>query len=305
MYKKTLAVALLAVLTACSARTGSVPPQTTQSQSVHLEIQRAATCAPPLKFVSDGYKNVVNVYSNGTICLQIGGFTAVGPIAVDASDDLYVADTFGSDIVEFQPPYSSPYRTLSATGWNPSGVALCPGYIAVNDQFSGNTYIYKGQATSPTSVLNEPAAQATYDATCDEHGNLFTKYEMDSQRGQILVNEYVGGLGNPVELSNYVAGGGLVWRNGALWSVHWIRQHRSGPFSGVLSLWKPPFDVPSKRVTLQKADDPQALAVNSSGTQIMTTNVAAEGVDLYDLNGKEARTLPGQVLVRGIAYGRP
>lgn len=261
--------------------------------------QVTAACANGLLvFASDASGTAVDIYSGTHRCGTIGGLLHPQGLAVDSSADLWVADTGASNVLEFEPPYSSkPVRTLNDPGFFPSDVALCRGYEAVTNITStsggaGNVEIYSGKATSPTSTLSDPNSASERFGACDPGGDVFTSYLTGAGTG--AVNEWIGGRGKPRELSAITPGfpGGIEWEGAALWV--------DDQTARTIGIWKPPFSTVSTVIALHGSGDPVTFAVSPTDSVILAGTPSA--AIFYNLSGKPIGTIPGSG--GGVAYSR-
>lgn len=214
-------------------------------------------------------------------------------MAVDASGDLYIANTDASNIIELAPPYTKLKRTLKDPGYYPLGVAVCKGYVAVTNIYStssgnGNVEIYAGTATSPSRTLTDPNSAREYFDTCDNLGNLFTSYCIGSPGSGCngaggSVNEWKLGKGAPVELSNVVTGfpGGLDWEDGSLFVDD---QNNS-----TVGIWPSPYTSVSKTILLKTSQDPVTIHVLKNDLDMLAATCCAPAVKIgaaeYSLSG--------------------
>jgi hypothetical protein len=154
----------------------------------------------PLAYISDFSNNFVAVFDrNGT---QVGAITSglVNPegLFVDKRRNLWVANRFGGNVLEFARGATSPSKTLTDSAGSPADVTICPnGTIYVSNildtgQQSGSIQVYAHGSTSPTGTLVYSGQGENYFVTCDAAGNVFTTLYL-TPNGFVGVVEYKGG----------------------------------------------------------------------------------------------------------------
>src|SRR5579885_1333222 len=245
-----------------------------------------------LAFISDFNNSVVNIYANGTMCAQITGLLNPQGLKVDNMGNLWIADTGNSRAVEFKPPYNgSPAVTLNDTGYYPTDIALCKGYEAITNIFAtngsaGNVEIYKGSDTNPTSTLTDSNTTSERFDTCDASGNLFTTYVTNNGTGG--TNEWVGGKGNPKELSALGTNfpGGIRTDNGG-------KLYVDDQTNRTIAISAPPYTSISKTVTLSGAGDPVSFAVSVPEATILTADASNNAGEYYNFRGNNTGSLAG------------
>jgi streptogramin lyase len=129
----------------------------------------------------------------GTISQGIGGPTGED---VDASGNLYVANSNDGNGVEFLAGQSSPANTFSSPGNNPWDITKCPdGTVYVAPLGSQDVAIYANGSSSPTGTIANSDSGGNFAVHCDPSANVYVLYYSD-QYGAARVKEYgPGGAG--------------------------------------------------------------------------------------------------------------
>jgi hypothetical protein len=168
-FKKLAAVALgSAVLAACSAGAGSeslTPNATTGTRTftlapgivAHPDQQsswmQAAAAKSPLLYVSDAGTYDVYAYSWPALQLvgTLSGFNGPSGQCVDKQGDLFVVNTYASNVIEFAHGGTTPINTLSVDGQYPYSCAvddktgdLAIGNIETTTGGAGSVTIFSG-----------------------------------------------------------------------------------------------------------------------------------------------------------------
>jgi hypothetical protein len=160
-----------------------VPNITTAAHAVRKRgwLSPEARRGRDLLYISDGYNNIVYVYQKDALSRgPIGEITygVDGPcgLAVDARNDLYVADGNAPNIMVFKPGQTQPFRTYTNGLTAPCGIAVSP--------HTGRLYVANGAS----NVVEYPKGSLNPDRTIsfqgleghlpiglalDEHDNAF------------------------------------------------------------------------------------------------------------------------------------
>lgn len=273
---------ILPLLAACSGSGASLPHNgVSQSRSG----APVAACSGPLEAVSASQSVSFFEGTSQTPCATIGGLNQAQGMAFDAAGDLYVAIVLDHKINEYKPPFTNagvPARVLHDGSRSPVAVAICKGYIAVTDA-SRAISIYKGRATSPTSILQSAPHEEEYYPTCDPAGNLYSTFQA-GVNGPAGVNEFVGGSGAEKILPmGYNLPGGIQWHNNALWI-----ENRD---LNAIEIWYPPFKKAARTITLGGAGDTADFAVDSAISLIVTADNDGD-VRFFNLQGGLQTSIP-------------
>jgi hypothetical protein len=128
--------------------------------------------AEQLRGVSDILEFTASSSYTSVSMIDIGAVELVTGLAVDAGDDLYVADAFGGTVTEFVGPNYSVARTVDANLGLPEGLAV---------DGSGNVFVVgtdvqeiAGPATSTVNLAIAPTVAAGSTAIFEGGGNVAT-----------------------------------------------------------------------------------------------------------------------------------
>jgi len=185
--KKTVIVVLLA---ACfvsaavaadrnlsAARPGVVPAAPV---AVHPFVDvKGIEAATTKLFFSDFNGGFVSIFNTkGKQLAQITGLVNPQALAIDSKGNLYIANTGGSDILVYAPPYTKVKKTISDSGQYPVGISVLNNgeFIAVSNIFTtgggaGSVTIYKN-GKQVANVTSSSFAKA-YFCGFDAKGNLY------------------------------------------------------------------------------------------------------------------------------------
>jgi hypothetical protein len=166
-------------LTAC----GSVTP--TANSIAALQIEQPAKKSD-LLYVSDSSTGDVYVYTypQGTLSQTLTGFGEPLGLCVDKKGDVFVADEYDADIVEYPHGGSSPIATFSDANHNPGGCAVNPknGDLAVANLHNASSTgahgpatisLYKPKSSKYSNLYSDSAFAAFWYCGYDAKGNLF------------------------------------------------------------------------------------------------------------------------------------
>jgi DNA-binding beta-propeller fold protein YncE len=127
-----------------------------------------------IAYISDAIENSVTAYSSsGKIKLRIlKGLKTPGGLLVDANHDLWVANGGDGNVLVFAPGSTKPKLTLSAAGFEPTDVAICPNGTVFVAADQGPILVYSHGATKPTRTMTYLGGTMG-SVTCDAAGNVF------------------------------------------------------------------------------------------------------------------------------------
>ena len=146
-----------------------------------------------LLFVSDFKANVVDEYDISkrppVVVNTIGGLNSPQGLTIDASLNLYIANTQAQDVPVYAPPYNGKPRLLNDVGNFPVGVAVDASgntYVANINSFSGGGNVVRFAKGSLNGVqIGDPLLIADYFIAVDSHGHLFVDGLNGSQLGEL------------------------------------------------------------------------------------------------------------------------
>jgi ABC-type uncharacterized transport system permease subunit len=164
---------VITLLAGCSGGSSSAvtPIPATQSSSRHLVSHYACPATGSLKYVSDLFYNVVNVYvgnfAGQAPCGQITSTSMKGPTGLyvqPATHDLYVVNQEGRNILVFRRGQASPYNTYTdPSGQVPNdvtvagdGTVLAGNYTNISQSEAGSISTWIGGPNGGTFVGNFP-----------------------------------------------------------------------------------------------------------------------------------------------------
>ena len=136
----------------------------------------------PLTYVADFFADSVSVLDRGANLVGfIGNLSSPNGLFVDANRNLWVANEYGNDVLEFARGATSPKATLADPNEYPVDVTICAnGTTYVSNLFdagpsgTGSISVYAPGSTSPTGALTYPGQDWNYFVTRDAAGNVFT-----------------------------------------------------------------------------------------------------------------------------------
>jgi hypothetical protein len=152
-------------------------------------------------YVGDESGNFVDTFDRrGKLIAKITtDLNAPAGLYVDASRNLWVANTAGNDVLVFPPGSSTPSRTLDDLGAYPGDVVVGTdgtAYVAniVDKSGYGSIEVYLPGENEPVRALQDPDAAQNLFITIDTRGNLFVTVAKLPIKGQRIgrVDEYVG-----------------------------------------------------------------------------------------------------------------
>jgi hypothetical protein len=174
-----LALAPLSGLAACS---GGASAWSGPNAGIKAEPDRGwmspATKKGTLLYVSNSSSSdaYVAVYTYPKLRLvgKLTGFTSPEGECADAAGDVWIADFFSGNIVEYAHGGTTPIATLSEPGAYPFGCSVDPtsGNLAVTNLISDTVVVYPHASGSPTPYSGSRFASVFYCAY-DAAGNLF------------------------------------------------------------------------------------------------------------------------------------
>jgi len=193
-------------ITGCSLH-GSAAPQPGRGSGAALSgplVGSPDTGTTPILYVAQYGSNAIQIYDQaGTNQSPIGTLTSSlsGPwgLFVTGTEDLYVANLAGADVVIFHKGATSPYKTLSDPGELPViAVVDSTGtvYVANNKTTRGgpgSVSVYAGGSTTPTSRLTVPNNIEVLWCALNNHHNLFVGYYKTNHTNGLV--KFVGGAG--------------------------------------------------------------------------------------------------------------
>lgn len=215
VYLAALAGIAAPLLTSCAGSQTSSTALLPSTSAVHREARGA------LLYVSDTVSGEVYVFSypKGTLQQTLTDFADPAGECVDGNGNVFIANTGGSNIIEYAHGGSAPIATLKDDGYFPVGCSIDPttGDLAVTNfpttgSVPGDVAIYKKAKGRPRrhyvdSSLNEPLL-CGYDSS----GNLFVDGLTQSYVG--VVAELARGAAKLSDLSldrSLYNPGGVQW----------------------------------------------------------------------------------------------
>ena len=175
-----------------------------------------------LLYVTDTITNDLYVFSypKGKLVQTIPYLAEPAGECVDASGNVFVANTGGNDILEFAHGGTSAIATLQDPGFFPIGCAIDPGSgnLAVanfgpSSSTHGNVVIYKRAKGKPTGHYTDPNMWQMQLCAYDDKGNLFVDGSGPSSSGFAFAELPKGAHSlKDVALDQPIAfGGGVAW----------------------------------------------------------------------------------------------
>jgi hypothetical protein len=307
-------------LTACSAggspslATGEPPSNDIRDlfaprAATNLEAQRS-TAARKRRVERDLFiSNFDPVSGNGNILVlknktykQIRvikeGTTGPSSLWVDSRGNLYLANQYGSDVLEYRPRASSPSCTYSAGLVGPSFVTTDDaGNVYVSDYQNGDVVKY---AQCQNTVLKQWSAKTfAFGIAVDSQGDLFVAYLAygHTNKGIGYFEEFKGGSSTPTQLGATVSfpGSLIIDRNGNL-----IADDQSGNIDVIA----PPYS--SAKALVSGLNGPYGLSLNRQENLLFSANTGARyssSVTVYDYPSGQLVTTLGASNGVTRAYG--
>lgn len=133
-------------------------------------------------YIADiGYNVIYGFDTRGKLLITLDRPVS-GPegLFVDGQSNLWVADSYGSNIEVFPKGNSQPSATYDDPKERPNDVTICPnGSVFVANQIgveagSGNISVYRPGAKTPSYKLKDPNEVYGGYITCDSKGNIFS-----------------------------------------------------------------------------------------------------------------------------------
>lgn len=170
--------ALAAFAAGCGASQPALTPATASAPAASWVDPRAATS--DLLYVSDDAKNVyMYSYPAGTRVGAITGLLGPAGLCTDNAGHIFVTNTIGENIIEYERGHINAVTKLSDFGYNPDGCAFDPttGNLAVANYGTpgggpGSVAIYAKASGSPT-IYQDANFGPYFFCTYDPKGNLY------------------------------------------------------------------------------------------------------------------------------------
>jgi hypothetical protein len=148
----------------------------------------------PLIYLSDFGANTVTIFDRrGSIHGQIAGLSNPAGLFVDRKRNLWVANFFGHNILEFVRGGTSPINTLNDPLGYPNDVTICPNgttYVSDVSEYGGNNgiiQVYAPGTTDPESTLQWADVNHWFYITCDAQNNVFaTGNSITTDQGAVI-----------------------------------------------------------------------------------------------------------------------
>jgi DNA-binding beta-propeller fold protein YncE len=319
-FRAVVLLAVTAVPIGCAGSGSTVSPSLPS-----LAHSTGSWVAPDVKksdllYVSDQGTNDVYIlsYPDGRLEGTLTGFDVPVGLCVDAAGDVFVANTYGSNVIEYAHGGTTPIQTLNEPGSLPLDCAVDPktGDLAVTNSAEGSASvsIYKDAQGEPTTIADPSMSYMDY-CGYDNRGDLFADGTgsgapaYDAERGVLDLAELRKGAAkfkNLTVLYQYFESvGGVQWDGkyvavedsfgDAIYQIevtrlrtfvegetHLYGAHVAGQF------W----------ITSSK--------VGSGGANVIVPNVAGEsvGVWAYPAGGDATTTYTGFEIPQGVALSR-
>jgi hypothetical protein len=169
------AAAAIATLAACSGTTsGTGAGNALPIVGGATTFAKAPGSPTAIAYISDSIENSITAYSSsGKIKLRIlKHLKTPGGLLVDVNHNLWVANGGDSNVLVFAPGATKPKLTLSAAGFAPTDVAICPNGTVFVAADQGPILVYSHGATKPTRTMTYQGGTIG-SVTCDAAGNVF------------------------------------------------------------------------------------------------------------------------------------
>jgi hypothetical protein len=297
-------VAFLA-LAACTARGGGAIP-TVSSLKAPAAIFRASSA---LLYVSDPIGNDVAVYhesgsKQSPIATITQGIAGPAGLTVDGEGDLFVANTAGNSITEYEPNGTSPETTYSQSVLGPVDVAVDSAgtvYVANFYSFVASVVEFSSGSQKPSLTIADPCSCYPVGLTLDSKGDLYVAY--DDYYEQTLVYEYAPGSTKGVSL-------GLQF-NQTRWEAAGLAFDKSANLL-VANATLPGVQIyPAGKLSSSKTfgnrGAPRFVALDSTEKSVFVSDTAANAVEEYAYpSGRMTNVITsGLKSVYGVAVNPP
>ena len=215
IHAAAFACVTAAFLTSCNGVQPSVAPLPSAAGAIRPDARGA------LLYVSDTETSDVYVFSypQGKLQQTLTGFADPAGECVDKSGNVFIANTGGSNIVEYAHGGSSPIATLKDKGYFPLGCSVDPttGNLAVTNfsttgSAAGNVVIYKKAKGRPKRHYADPSIYQMLLCGYDAAGNLFVDGLTQSYGGVVAELRHGGAKLRDVALDRSIYNpGGVQW----------------------------------------------------------------------------------------------
>jgi hypothetical protein len=227
-FAATSALFIIAVsawlLVACGGNNGpaAAPQAPAGSLSTQPFPQPAATKKPkPAVYFADSSANEIFGYvqaGKGQTAFETlsgNGLSQPEGLAADTSDNLYVANSHGNNLLMFPPGGTTVTKTFDDTGQYPYSVAACPnGTILAGNEVSvsggnGSVTLYANGSTSPTGTISASVMNEVWGVACDAKSNIYISYYLASgypNTGYVYETDPNGNNGQTLPMQTSVPG---------------------------------------------------------------------------------------------------
>ena len=215
VHRAALACVAAALVTSCAGSQTSVPAVPLMPSAV------APDARPALLYVSDTVTGDVYVFSypKGKLRQTLTGFTDPAGECVDAQGNVFVANTGGSNIIEYAHGGTAPIATLKDDGYFPVGCSIDPtsGDLAVTNFTTtgtapGNVAIYKKAKGRAKRRYADPSLFEVLLCGYDASGNLFVDGLTQSYGTVVAELPHGGAKLSDITLDRTIANpGGVQW----------------------------------------------------------------------------------------------
>src|SRR5271165_7025498 len=181
LFRRAFApAAALAVLAGCGQALSPLGPPAMQPQ-IAGQAAAGTRATAALLYISDTISNDVYVYSypQGKLKTALSGFSEPAGECVDASGDVFIANTGGNNVLEYAHGGTAPIATLKDSGAFPVGCSIDPktGSLAVTNfpissSGQGDVAVYRKAKGRPHRYADSAISQMLL-CSYDGSGNLF------------------------------------------------------------------------------------------------------------------------------------